>query len=64
MPLYALVKRLTGALAEETRRREGVEQQAKEIGKSRTGLETELAESKEARAKLSQTIASSTKRDI
>ena len=47
---------LTEALAEETKRREGAEQQAGEIGQRRSELEAELAENKQAQARLRQQL--------
>ena len=43
-------------LAEETKRREGAEQQAGEFGKRRSELETELEQNKQAQARLRQQL--------
>src|SRR6185436_7074516 len=48
--------RLTENLTHEAKRREGVEQQAGEIGQRRTELETQLAETKKAEAGLRQEL--------
>src|SRR5207253_1820066 len=55
------VKRLTETLAEETKRREGAERQAGEIGQYRSKLEAELAENKQAQARLQQELEASQK---
>jgi hypothetical protein len=55
------VKRLTEALAQETKRREGAEQQAGEIGQRRSELETELAQNQQAQASLRQELEASQK---
>jgi chromosome segregation ATPase len=55
------VKRLTNALAKETRRREGAEQQAGNIGQRRSELEAQLAESQQTQARLHQELQESKK---
>src|SRR5207247_5575966 len=55
------VKRVTETLAEETKRREGVEHQAGEIGEQKGKLEAELAEYKQKETKLRQELESARK---
>ena len=50
------VAALMATLAEESKRREGAEQQAGEIGKRRRELEAELAENKQAQERLRQQL--------
>src|SRR5207249_7616502 len=50
------VASLTELLAQETKRREGAEHQAGEVGKRRTELEAELAQNKQAQARLRQQL--------
>src|SRR5262249_36412661 len=53
------VRRLMDALAQETRRRQGAEQQADELDRHRTELEAELTQNKEAQAQLQQELETS-----